>query len=328
MSGKGSRFLNIVLVIGLIVCIWQNVMLSGEVQNMERAVSQHLSQVERDVNRIYGDVRGMLEEESSILAGNIKHEYRDMNLSDGTVKMYISVTPKSYVENTTKGSLICNGEEFYLQEEKGSFVGEVVLPLFGQSVIEQVMFREGNQVRTEELNWRMMPHSEYLPEFYGDFGYSMTGSGDENGIYQLRVKGDVTAEVYARNKQEGITILGVDLVEEIDRQEVSRNEMQLDGMGEDASVASTQGAPEQINKLVHELYHYEVDTTYEIPFGSVWQLWAEAKDEKGLTYRLLLVQRSIDSQGRDVGEDDAWRRYGEYCVYDDKGNLLYDPFEY
>lgn len=331
MNGKGGRFFYVVLVIGLIVCIWQNVMLSGEILNMERAVSRHLSQVEQNVNRIYGDVHNMMEEEGSILTGNMEYEFRDGDFSEGKVKLYVSLTPKAYVEHKTKGSLICNREEVVLEEEKGSFVGIIDLPMFGESVIERVMFREGSQVRTEKINLHLVPHREYLPEIYTDFSYSMTGQTDEEGIYKLRVTGDVTAEFYARSKQAGLGLCAVDLVEYINGVEVSRKAMRLDGIGEDGlqspileKSATTGDSSENAGNRVHEFYAYQVDTTYEIPFDSIWSLLVEAKDENGLVYQAILVQRKIDAQGRDVSGDD-WRMHGDYYVYNQNGELLYAP---
>jgi len=70
-------------------------------------------------------------------------------------------------------------------------------------------------------------------------------------------------------------------------------------------------------------YYFAVRNSAEVPFDSVYDMYVEVEDSRGICHRHLIHRESIDEEGKPV-EDGWYSHYGEdAALYDKEGNLLY-----
>lgn len=83
-----------------IACLVQVFELKGQVQNLQRTLSDQQMQLQESVSSQYGAVKDLLEEEASLLASS-HFSYGTVDTQDMTVEFCCTVTPKEFTPGQT-----------------------------------------------------------------------------------------------------------------------------------------------------------------------------------------------------------------------------------
>ena len=188
----------------------------GEIQNIS-------SEVQRTTNNLVNRMQSVLEQEASLLSDS-SWTYGEANYETLTVPVAFSVTPKEYTTATT-AILVCNGVDYPLTMQGGVFTTTIDIPVFGkntdygESVVTQVRFQEGDTTRTESLNWYFTPRTECLPEIYvnwaGGSQWGVSSTNEEEGV-PVSIRGSLNVDAYGRN----VNSISATLIQEMDGKDV------------------------------------------------------------------------------------------------------------
>ncbi len=207
------KLVSVISCIGLLACLYQNMQLKQEIKNLRNTLDTNYDYLENKVDRIYSDVDDMLEREASLLS-DYEWEYLDADFEKMEVSVLCRVTPKELDTGQTEAVLVYNEKEYPMELNQGTFETEITAPLFEDSVVEKVMFRTGETLQTEMLNWGLTPRHEYVTMVYGQYsgmGSGGVGSGDVLG---WRMEGTVHVDI--ERKAAPVQVKSIALVEEID----------------------------------------------------------------------------------------------------------------
>lgn len=297
MKGNYSTPLQVITCILLIISIFRGCALENELQNVQSNLSNRISEVRCDVNNISYQVSTTLEEEASLLA-LAEWSYGTFDEDAKTVEVICKIAPKEYTPETT-AAVVYAGQEYPLTLENGTFTGSVRIPVFEGAHLELVRFKDGENVRSECLDWYISARSEYLLDVYAQFsGGQSYRRGEDASI--INYEGDIAIEVV--NKGDWKDIKEMELVECMDDKEIARTKISYD--------AATTGSWCEWYKEV------------EIPFGSTYKVYVEIVDSYGLHYHNLVILEEIDEYGEPVDDWDWWVA-AEADIYDADGNPLY-----
>jgi len=311
-----------------VFCMFQISDLKDDIRRMENNFRSELSVLESNYSNIIALTERRLEEHASILTRK-EFTYGGMDLDKGTVELLAAITPKEHQPNVTEAILVVNGTEYPMELTEGAYKAAIEVPLFEDTAVSSVVFKEGGTVRTEALDWWRSPHHELLPSVSARLGGSGRGSAGD-GVYTWRRTGEVRVSLDSKGKE--TSVRSVSLIEELDGKEINRIEIPLgntqssgDGEGPFAAVPEPY-PPEQAVGYPNDFY-YDLDKDFNIPFGSMLNLLAEVVDADGLRYRVVLEHWEIDENGNPV-DDDAWAFWhmAEWIIGPD-GEVLYEVDE-
>ncbi|MPM41941.1 hypothetical protein SDC9_88603 [bioreactor metagenome] len=309
----------------VIVCMFQISALKQQVGNLQNVLNSQMSNVSDNINGIYSNVSSMLEEQASLLADS-SWEFGEADMDALTVELLCSVSPKEYASGTA-ATIVVDGVEQPMTISNGTFTAKTKVPLFAEVTVSKVVFREGDTVRTEALDWHLSPRGEYLPNVYANLDGSSTGSV-KDGIYAYHREGVVNVDVDCGHAYE---LKSVTLVETIDDQEIGRTDIPLDNKDFFENYQSEDGArPEPAESLAQSAgtelsssFYYGLDKDYEIPFGTVLTIYVEVEDGNGLFYRCIIDRTELNEIG-DLVDDSSWWCGSESSIYDANGKGLYE----
>lgn len=282
-----------------IACLVQVFELKGQVQNLQRTLSDQQMQLQESVSSQYRAVKDLLEEEASLLASS-HFSYGTVDTQDMTVEFCCTVTPKEFTPGQTTAAVVIGGTQYPMELENGSFTAHISWPVFEELEVTQVLFWTDGVQQAEPLEWYSIPRYDALPAVYADF------AGDCSGTTEYHVEGELNVEIDAAMNQT-VEFESIELVELLDGEEVARETF----AGEENYRDSTSYSACQY-----------LDQTYEIPQGAVFELYVEVVSGDGLHYRVPVVRRVRDEAGQ-LAEPTM---NGEALIYDAEGNLLYNPF--
>ena len=282
-----------------IACLVQVFELKGQVQNLQRTLSDQQMQLQESVSSQYGAVKDLLEEEASLLASS-HFSYGTVDTQDMTVEFCCTVTPREFTPGQTTAAVVIGGTQYPMELENGSFTARISWPVFEELEVTQVLFWTDGVQQAEPLEWYSIPRYDALPAVYAYF------AGDCSGATEYHVEGELNVEISAAMDQT-VEFESIELVELLDGEEVGRETF----AGEENYHDSTS----------YSAYQY-LDQTYEIPQGAVFELYVEVVSGDGLHYRVPVVRRVQD----EAGQSAAPEMNGEACIYDADGKLLYNPF--
>jgi hypothetical protein len=313
----------------IIVCLFQIASLKRQVSDLEGNLRSQMNIVSNHVSNLYSSIDSRLEEQASLLVTST-WEFGDADYSAKTVELLCAVTPKEY-SSGTEAAIVIDGAEHDMTLSGGEFTAVVGIPLFGETNAAKVVFRDGDSVRTEMLDWYLSPRYDYLPSVYADFNGSGTGS-PRDGVYTLHRDGVVNVQVDCK---QDYGVESVTLVEILDGQELGRTDIPLDNAyffenyqnesGARPEPAQPVEAPAQrVGTAASAPFYYALDKAYEIPFGSTLTLYIEVVDENGLRYRCIIDRQEISESGEPM-DAGYWRMGREASIYNTDGNALYEP---
>ena len=110
MKQKALSIISVISVIGLIVCLFEIVSLQGEIDDLNRTISNQNERFNREVNSIYSNVDEKLKKQASILSEK-SLEYGEKDLQNRTVEIICTVVPKEYTPGKTTAVLVLDGKE-------------------------------------------------------------------------------------------------------------------------------------------------------------------------------------------------------------------------
>lgn len=207
----------------LVICLVQIGSLKREIQNLQNNLGSRISDVEYSVNNISSSVYQQLEREASLVT-NTEWIYGEMDLENYTILLHCTVSPKEYQPGVTEAVLISCQTEYPMILENGVYTADIQIPLFEETRIDQVQFREDGTVRTELLDWYLSPREQGVMNVYMDFAGG-TSFGKEGDQFVLEMDG--TVNLYTERKGDRFEIETVYLVEQIDEKESTREEIQV-----------------------------------------------------------------------------------------------------
>lgn len=289
--------LQIITCILLVISIFRGCALENELQNVQNNLSNRISEVRSDVNNISYEISSTMEKEASLLA-MAEWSYGAFDEEAKIVEIICKISPKEYTSETT-AAVVYAGQEYPLTLDNGTFTGAVDIPVFEEAHLELVCFKDGENVRSESLDWYITPRSEYLLDVYAQFSGGQSYRRGED-VLIISYKGDIQVEVI--NKEDWDDIKKIELVEYMDDKEIARTNISYD----DASTASW----------------CEWRKDVEIPFGSTYKVYVETVDNYGLHYHNLVLLEEIDSYG-EPADDWEWWHGAEADIYNAEGNPLY-----
>lgn len=306
-----------------VFCMFQISDLKDDIRRMENNFRSELSVLESNYSNIIALTERRLEEHASILTRK-EFTYGEMDLDKGTVELLAAIIPKEHQPGMTEAVMMVDGKEYSMELTGGAYTGTVSLPVFSESVVEQVVFQEGDTVRTETLDWHFTPRYDLLPSINARVSGSARGSAS-NGVYVWHRTGE--ARISVEGKGQIIDIQSVSLIEELDGMETNRIEIPLTNT-QSSDKRREPAVPEPLRPGVQvdgdETFYYDLDKEFSIPFGSTMNLFAEVVDGNGLRYRVNVEHWEIDEQGQPV-DDDAWAFWhmAEWIIGPD-GEILYE----
>lgn len=285
----------------IFVCLIQIIGLKQEVQNLKNNLSHQISSMESSLLQNSSYIENILKEEASILAKAEWH-YGSFDAEKQTVEVVCSITPKEYDPAKTMASIMIANEEIPMTLENKKYVVTTQVSLFEETAISQVMFQEDGMIRSEGLEWSLMPLYEYLPMVNAYLNGSGTSSS-KNGKYYWNRGG--TLQVYVDKKGEDSYVESITIVRCLDGEETERIEV-----------------PIEENVQYMSDYFHEVNLSYQIPFGSVQDIYVDVVDGFGLRYRVCIDHTPIDEEGHYI-DDQIYPENSEPIIYDQKGKELY-----
>ena len=306
-----QRLINIILVINtilLVACMVQIKDLKMELQNMRSNTGYQISNILTNLNNSYSYIEETLAKEASIVS-KAEWEFGNIDIKARTVEVKAYVIPKEYQPDVTQAFFLCNDEEVAAEYRDGKYEVIMNVPLFEEVDIASVLFKENGTIRAEGLNWAFNPRNELLPfvHAYNYGSYSYGKSKDKENIGTWTFGGDLEVDVSAKYIEE-FEIEKAEIVRFVDGKEAERMDITLDAM------------------VAYNTYSYNWNPTYEIPYGSRQEIFAEVTMRCGLVYRSQISGCGMDEQGNPV-DDDMYQAGMEASIYDMNGNLLYSVDE-
>lgn len=302
--------------IGAAFSLFQGCQIRKEVEELKNLTSNQMRGLYSSVDHLSGFIDQKLEEGSSLLSDS-EWSYLGADLKAHEASVWCQVTPKSLNEKLTEAVLVCGGQEYPMELSQGSYAAKLTVPLFEDTQIEKVLFRTGNEVQTEQLNWELSPRQEYLTMVYGQLSASWTGVPSEQGN-GCRMRGTVRIE--AERKETQPELLSAVLVEKINDTEVQRTELVL-AKAEEETEGQIQ--PSDGGSVC---YTCEIEREYEIPNGGSLEFLVEAMDGDRLVHRAVIERFVVSEDGALDRDEDCWWLYGaEAAIYDEDGMPLYVP---
>lgn len=328
MKNNFDRIISVLTCIALVFCLLRIRSLEGEINSLRSSMAQRIDNVSRDVNNISYNVRNTLEQQASLITGD-EWQYISADMNAKTATVSCSVTAKEYTPGVTQAFVTAAGQQFELVLADGSFTGQITIPLYEETVIYNVSFKENDKITNQPLDWHFFPRYEYLTVVYADFNWSGRGSKAESkdNVYRWIIEdGEIDVDV---DRQNGSTkIISMDMVEIINGVETKRTAIPLDGSGaktDDRMFASQEPTrPEYAGDYQNTNLRYDLtDYIFEIPFGSTLDVYVETVDGDGLLHRNQIAQFTVSSDGRNIDQGHQWWHGAESIVFDRQGNLIY-----
>lgn len=307
MKKNYSMIVAIVAVILAAICIWQNYTLKQDIAYLKSQMNQIENAVDVDMMNIRQEVQDTLREMTSLLSAS-SWEYVSANLENGTVDVACHVTPKEYSEQT-EAKIVCAGKEYPMVYKDGEYEAQITISVYDQTVVERVIFSEGEKSQAEELRWGITPRFDYLTLVYGELDCKVRDDKVVGGMYVLEM--DSTLHISAERKGSPVDVQSMALVEQIDGVEVGRTEIPL------STAISIEDNIRQ--------YQYAFEDAYEIPLGSEFCLYLELVDGDNLYHRnVLALFDAAEENMEDIAHPVQVWNGAESEIYDAEGNKLFD----
>lgn len=271
--------------------------LNTQLRNMQSNLSSRISDVQYDVNNISSEVSRTLEEEASILT-MADWSFGAFDEDAKMVEVLCKISPKEYSAETT-AAIVYENQEYPLTFENGLYTGSFQVPVFDDAHVQVIRFKDGENVRTQNLEWYISPRSEFIPITYAQFSGS-TSYNSGTSSTDVNYDGEILIEI--PEKEDWKNIEEITLIECIDDKEINRMKINYDG--------------------ISERTWCDWKKEVEIPFGSTYKAYVEILDCYDLYHRNTIIIQEFDETGTQV-EDWDWWNGAEADIYDADGNPLF-----
>ncbi len=291
--------LAVVMTVLLVICLAKLSSISSDNQNMLNEINdleRKLDSVRYEISSIYANVDEKLKEEASLISG-VDYSIAGVNTDDATAKLSLSVTPKRLSDDMkvtvsvdrATAELTRNGSAFVGTLDIGLFIHYNELPLLSIESADGVMTEYLDDVNVSYL------FESYLPAVYAD----MNGiSNHRDG--RLSVDLRFTVDVKPSESADAVTFTSFTLIESVNGEEISREDITDEVMGEDGT------------------YRTSFSRAYDVSRGDELRVYVVAEDSLGFIHKNLAF-----SWNENVG---GVLSSGE-SIFDRGGNLLYGSIE-
>lgn len=312
MKDKFTKVLLVIICILLVVCLFQIGNLRNEVRNKYNHISNNISNVNHEIMNISSSVYDTLEREASLISEE-SYSLENPDFENFTIKLNASVTPKEYSESRTTATLYVGEEAYPMTREDSTFKASADIPLFMQNSVTKVVFREGDTVRTEALDWWIDPREEAIVRTYANFGGGWSAENDaETEIQTIDINGSLDVDIYNKT---GSYITKAEVVYLIDGETVKTEiaELQNDNPREDYNFWDS----------------VPLNVSIEIPYGSTLDICSVITDNYGLRHVNIAERIHVNDKGSMHDQEGDWIwRAGEDIIYDAEGNCIWNPYDY
>lgn len=330
MKKNGYLIASIVACSLLAVCMYKLISLENRVENMQQYMNSQFDNLSSGINRVPSQLQDTLTEQASLLSAE-SWEFGAPDIGNSRISVNCSVTPKEFSPEDTKAFLIMEGKEYPMTLEGSKFTAMLEIPLFTDSYIESVVFRESGRMRTQMLEWYLSPRHDCLPVISALFPASNSGK-TESGVFQYKQNGLVTIDIDYHGAAPDIR--EVNLLVLVDGKETERIPVDISYDAQCSYVDQYQSGNSHVTMPEMKAYEegqysqlfYYLNGVWEIPNGSRQELYVEVVTGDHLHYYSLADSCSVSEKGDpDYGED-RWMWIGaEGVICDEEGSVLYAP---
>lgn len=299
MKQKALSIISVISVIGLVICLFELFSLHGEIDDLNRTISNQYERFNREVNSIYSNVDEKLKKQASFLSDSY-FEYGDADIKNNTVEMRYYVFPKEYNPDKTTATLFCNGKEYTMQNnyDYTAFFVSLDIPVFSETLINKVVLETGGVKQIESIEEAVTPRWDIFPSVYA----TKSGQSSNRGN-TFTTSGECTITMESKGEITGIE--KVYLVQYLDGEEQSREEIPKD---------------HDDNRTT---FRFMLKKAFALPTGSTLTLCTEVVDSEGYIYRNIIEKaRATGSTSLDYS-DLLWHA-AEASIYSPEGELLWE----
>ena len=296
------------VIISLLLSVVMLIMIIGlreEVDTLSSQIQNAQNNIKNRINELESFIEHSKEEEASILS-SYDWEYVNEDMQNRKVAVKVNVTPKEY-STTTEAFFVCNGTEYPMTLENGTFTGSIVASFADKIKVSQFIFKDGDSVRTEAVEFDASPKYDYLPDIYPEFVGSYGGKLSST-TPEFLLEGDMLAHV--SSKTDAFEMGKVELAICVNDKEVKR-------------VAMTKVTDTEDNELNDNVYRVTIDEELNVNVGDTVETYIEATDSFNWKYRALAFGVTVMNDG-DMMEE---MTVGVTEIYDENGKLLFDDSE-
>ncbi|MBR6756725.1 MAG: hypothetical protein IKM15_07255, partial [Peptococcaceae bacterium] len=235
-----------------------------------------------------------------------------------------------------------NGKEVPLTYQDGHYTTTLQASLFAENYIEQVSLIDNGTIRTQALDWSIIPLHEVLLEHNSYLAGYFSYTSDKNGNFVLATKYSFFIDL---ERKGDFQVKSVELVEVLDGKEISRTPFDISFEGQQAYAAAAkkrnQAVPERLAYLDQSAFStdtpavydgianffYYAEKDYPVPNGSMLELYIDVVDGNDYRYRSLVDCYARDEKGKtDKARMDELEMYipvPNYLIFDKNGDVLY-----
>ncbi|MBR6736659.1 MAG: hypothetical protein IKL92_07355 [Oscillospiraceae bacterium] len=312
MSEKAYKLITVVACLIAISSMFMISNLNDKVESLERQIRNTESMSSSRMNAIISEVDRKLEEYTNFLADS-SWTFGKADMENHTVEVMLSVTPKENFPAETLAEIFVNEKGYPMTANGGTYEAYVTLPLFGDALVEKVIFSEENRTRTEKLNWGISPKYDFLPIITANYrGSTHSAQHTTHGVDQVTA-GTIEIDLDLYNKK--FEMKSAELVETLNGKEVTRTPLSFSETDPDsphaADISDRKPWDELAAKGEAKYISLYTSTTreYHVPRGGHYEMFVEVTDSHGLIYRCKISSTIIDDNGNFV-EDEAWQWWG------------------
>lgn len=298
MKNKTLYLIIAALIIMNIVTLRKLNTLEKNMDHRIRILEHSQGDVKNIIDNIYSNVDSMLKKEASIL-DSYNIELGDLNPSDFTIPVTLTITPKEYTDDLT-AILLLNDESIQMQKNGTSFSVTADAYIFDDFKIG-INLNQGDVIKTETLDEYYDLKSKYLLDIRGGFSGNSSYNSNE---YSYNGGIDLDFGYYEGNEPVEISIV------------------------EEANGKVVNEVPVEEPVMVHNSVTVPVNRKIELEPGSRVFIYANVKDKYGLIYKYLVFSQYVAIDDKPSRIEDYPHTRDIVVISDEYGNVLWEQDMY
>ncbi|MBQ7816994.1 MAG: hypothetical protein IJ339_06545 [Oscillospiraceae bacterium] len=278
-------------------------------------MSNYYNMTQSSINSISGNIRYELEQSANLITDS-GYEITSVDIENQTATLSCFILPKEFNPEKTTVNIVCNDTEYPMTCNNGKYTADITLPMFHNSHVTAVHLIDNGTVRTQQLNWRVFPKDDMMPQITAHAGGSVS-SMRGNGVATRKYSQTVSADIYYPTAN--FKLESAQIVARIDNKEIYRKEVEwTDAHSSRGEPATPYDAPLDENWIMCST---EFEESFEVPYNSNICIYIEFKDNMGLVYRNMMDDVTIADNGEPINNN----IYGGYQsdIYTADGKPLY-----
>ena len=307
MKEKWQKILNIGTAVLLVVCIVKINNLQNDITNLKNIVQNNQSMLQSSIANISYNVGYEMEQANNLLSDS-SWNTGGLDMDNKTATLYCYVVPKEYNPEKTVANIVCNQTSYPMALENGRYTAQITLPLFEESVIDNVQFTDDGTICTQQLDWHINPRYDMVPTAY--INYSGSSKQDYSGKDITRTYSGYL-EIDFEHKGLVKDVKNAEIVILVNDSEVWKHNAVLEELYGDEYISH---------------YRAEIEHSFDIKRGDTIKMYAEITDENGWTYHSVLEDATIGEKGNPIPNREYY--HAEADIYDADGNKVFDGLKF